>query len=366
MNKENDIILELLNYDEKYNKELLFSNDINWMNILGYLTYHRIAGLAFEKMEKIGVRSFDYPIYLTTQMIHQAQKERTLEQNKWINLISKNFDKNNIEYVFLKGSILNNTLFKYGSRVSNDIDILIKKEDIEKVTNLLNNLEFIQGKYDYKNKKIIEFSQEEINNSILTRGETASFVKKSENPAIETIDVDINFSIDWNPNNEEIVNYFIKERIKIIKNDNIQIFSLNYNHYFIELCIHFFKDSSLIDILKKRKVLDLYKFVDIYYFIRKYFNKINVNNLYEEISRYNLEKYIYFSLSYITEVFPDCITQKIKFLLEKTKQDSILLNTIFDQNDVKTKLITLFPIKERIFEYDLIKKYKEINDGTNN
>ena len=96
MNNEKKIILELLKFDDN-NKTLEYSqNDANWINILGFLTYHRVAGLAYKKMEKLNVRNFDYPVYLTTCMINQAQAIRTIEQNKWINIISAELNKKNI------------------------------------------------------------------------------------------------------------------------------------------------------------------------------------------------------------------------------------------------------------------------------
>ena len=35
-------------------------------------------------------------------------------------------------------------------------------------------------------------------------------------------------------------------RILIVKNDNIPIFSLNHYHNFIELCIHLYKDCTFL------------------------------------------------------------------------------------------------------------------------
>ena len=130
MKIERKIIIELLKY-ENNNKVLeLMKYNPNWIEILGFLTYHRLAGLTYEKIKNLNVRNFDYPVYLNTYMINQSQKIRTYEQNKWINIISNELNKKNIRYVFLKGAILNNTLFNYGSRVSNDIDILIEKKSI--------------------------------------------------------------------------------------------------------------------------------------------------------------------------------------------------------------------------------------------
>jgi len=357
MNNEIETVLELLKYDNIDVNKIFSKKNINWITILGYLTYHRVAGLAYEHMKNIGVRAFEYPMYITTSMINESQKIRALEQNKWVNIISNELIKANIKHAFLKGTILNNTLYEYGSRVSNDIDILINKKTIEKVTTILKNLGFTQGKYDYKAKKIIPFSEEEIANSVLTRGETAPFVLKTNNGFVETIDLDLNFSIDWHPSGEDIVNEFLDECILITKKDESKIYSLSACHNFLELCAHFYKDSALIDILKKRKIIDLYKIVDIYYFIKKYFNDLDMDNLICIIKKFNLEGYVYFALSYTTNIFPDCKSRLVDKLLTMLEQNDVL-NSVFSQyGDLKMQTKT--SIIDRVFSYNVINEYEE-------
>lgn len=361
MNKDNQVILNILKYNSNQSlTKLLNDNSINWINVLGYLTYHRVAGLAYEKVNNINIRLFDYPVFFTTYLINQAQKIRTLEQHKWISLITQELVNNNIKHVFLKGSVLSSSLYNYGSRASNDIDLLISKKDIQKVTKILNNLGFLQGKYNYKNNLIEEFTNKEKIRIINKIGETAAFIMKSDNPTIKTIDVDVNFSLNWDPNfDESTVDDFLDKRVLI---ENIttkeKIYSLCHEHNFIELCIHLYKDSSLIDIIKKRKVLDLYKFVDIYYFIMKYFHEMNMNNLYLEISKYKLDDYIFFSLMYVINIFPDANIQEVQFLINKLNPKENILNYIFDQYDNTVKMTTKKDILERIFSYDLIKIYE--------
>lgn len=359
MKNEQQIILEILKYENDEKLIEMFNNkNINWIEVLGYLTYHRVAGLVYEKMNNINIRLLDYPVFLSSYMINESQKIRAIEQGKWINKISEALASNNIKHVFLKGSVLNSTLFAYGSRVSNDIDLLINKSNIEKATEVLNNLGFIQGKFDYKKNIIKPFTKEEIETSIKTRGETAPFIKLSDNPTIKTVDVDINFSLDWNPNSsEETISYFLDNRIQVENHDKKMIYALNDYHNFIELCVHLYKDSALIDILTKRKVLDLYKFVDIYYFIKSRFKNIDMNKLYEEIAKFKLEKYVYFALSYITTLFPDSKTNEINELLNKLGNDDAILNTIFDQYNPEVQMTSNVPLIERIFSYDVIKKY---------
>jgi len=362
MNNDYKTVLSILKYNTDQNIiKVLRETNVNWINVLGYLTYHRVAGLAYEKVNSVNIRLFDYPVFFTTYLINQAQKIRTIEQHKWISMITREFKNKNIKHVFLKGAVLSSTLYSYGSRASNDIDLLINKSDIEEVTKILNNLGFAQGKYDYKNNRIDEFTDEEKKEIINLRGETPSFIMISTNPTIKTIDVDVNFSLNWDPNfDEKTVNDFLDKRILIEnKTTGEEIYSLCYEHNFIELCIHLYKDSSLIDIIKKRKVLDLYKFVDIYYFIMKYFHEIDINNLYLEISKYKLDDYIFFSLMYVINIFPDANIDEVNFLINKLNPKENILNCIFDQYDENITMTTNKDILERIFSYDLIKCYTE-------
>lgn len=359
MNKENCAVLELLKFEyDSSTVELLKRDDINWITVLGYLTYHRVAGLVYDKVNNLDIRLLDYQFFLATYMINQAQKLRNSEQSKYVEIISKVLIDNKIEHAFLKGSAMSNTIYNYGSRASNDIDILINKKFINKVTALLQQLGFKQGKYDYKNNNIVPFSKEEINKFISTRGEIAPFVMISDSIAAKTIDVDVNFSLDWTPDmNEEVIDTFLAGGTKNRVNENAYIWTLSLEHNFLELCIHLYKDSALIDIIKKRKILDLYKFVDIYYFLKVKINEMKFDLLYNEICKFGLDQYVYFSLSYIYQLFPDVKCYKVDQLLNMLDCSETTLYKIFDQYNENYVMSTSLDIEERVFSYDVIKKY---------
>ena len=362
-NVEKNLIIEILKYktDNKKIEDIIKNNKINWMKILGFISYHRVAGLFNEKMNMINIRLLDYPVFFSIYMTNQAQKIRNEIQLNEIKKIANQFNANNIQYIFLKGTILNQTIFKPGARASNDIDILIKKESINEATNLLEKLGFVQGKYDYKKNIIKTCSEEEKNQSIILKGETYPFIKKSENIAIKTIDVDLNFSLDWNPEyNQELISNILNNRKKINLND-AQIYSANIYDNLIELCIHLYKDMALIDIVKKRKVFDLYKLIDIYYFVNYYFEEINFETFKLKINELNAEKYVYFAFKYLTSIFDDFNFDDIINLiniLEKTLCSDKILNSVFDQYNKNISLYSNLDLKERIFKYEVIDVYK--------
>ena len=362
---EKELIIEMVKFKTDKDKiELLInSNQINWINVLGFISYHRIAGLVYEKMNDINIRLLDFPVFFSTYMINQAQKTRNDYQFNEIKKISQKLNQNKIKYVFLKGSILNNTIFKNGTRSSNDIDILINKDSIEMVTKILNDLDFVQGKYNYKQNSIDKYSDEELKQSLELRGETSPFVKITNSSFIKTIDVDLNFSLDWTPYyDQDLIDKVLNDRIKIKLDTDNYIYSLSIYDNIIELCTHLYKDMALIDIVKKRKVFDLYKLIDIYYYINTNYSKIDFNILRNRIKEFKSEKYIYYALVYSHELFDDFNHKEILLLIDDLRKeinDSELLNTIFDQYNEDKKLTTKLNIKDRLFEYNIINKYEE-------
>lgn len=363
-NIEKELIIEILKFktDDKKIENLIKNNDINWPNILGFISYHRVAGLVYEKMNAINIRLLEYPIFFSTYMINQAQKIRNDKQLEEIKIISQKFNEHKIKYIFLKGTILNQTVFKSGSRASNDIDILINKKSINKATKVLNELGFVQGKYNYKEDIIEEYSNEELKENLIKKGETSPFIKKTNELTIKTIDVDLNFSLDWTPNyDQNIIENILNNSSKLIIKNNDIIYCANIYDNLIELCIHLYKDMALIDIVKKRKVFDLYKFIDIYYFINTYYDKINFNDFELEIKKFNAQKHVYFALKYLIEIFDDFNKNDIINLiskLEKDIDDKNILNIIFDQYDPNNRLISNNNLKDRIFTYNIINEYK--------
>lgn len=362
--KEYSAVLEIVKYPVKKSDrliEVLEDKSLNWIEILGYLCYHRMAGIAYENINSVDVRKLDFPVFFTTFMVHQSQGVRTSLQKEHIREISSKLVERNIKHVFLKGSVLSGSIYPIGARASNDIDILVSKKSVNAVKEAMESLGFVQGKYDYKNDRIDKFDQKIIEERMSTLGELAQFVKIVNRTASKTIDVDVNFSLDWTPEGtDDAVNLFLDQRILTDVGDGFSIYSLRHEHLFIQLCSHLYKDAALLDIVKKRKVLDLYKFVDIYAFIQTRFNEVDPDEIFDLSVKYGFDKSVFFSLNYTSKLFPDLLTlDRVEYLLRKFKYiNKSVMTTVFDQYEPKKQLMTTLNLVERIFAYNVIKKYR--------
>lgn len=364
--KEHNAVLEIVKFGNKKKETdkllaVLEDKTLNWIEILGYLCYHRVAGLAYETINAINVRKLDFPVFFAIYMIHQSQSTRIELQKEYIKSISSALCEANIEHVFLKGSVLSSTIYPVGTRALNDIDILVSKKSIQKVKKVLHELDFLQGKYNYKKGIVDEFDQDMLTQSINTRGEMIPFVKIVDKKTIKTIDVDVNFSLNWKPDgSDEAVNHFLGERILVPIDDDFSIYSLKEEHLFIQLCSHLYKDSVLVDLVKKRKVLDLYKFVDIYTFIQTYFEGINFEKIFNDSVKYGFDRHVFFTLNYIIKVFPDILAiRNVDTLYQKYNYiNTDIMTVIFDQYNSGIKMKDKNNLIDRLFSYDIIKNYK--------
>ncbi|HEX9983516.1 MAG TPA: nucleotidyltransferase family protein [Thermoanaerobaculia bacterium] len=339
---------------------------LNWIEILGYLCYHRVAGLAYETINAINVRKLDFPVFFAIYMIHQAQSMRTELQKQYVKSISSALRDADIEHVFLKGAVLSSTIYPSGSRAFNDIDLLVSKRSLRPVRDLLYGLGFRQGKYDYKKNAVVEFQQDALTESIDTRGEMAPFVKIVNDKTLKTIDVDVNFSLDWRPaGTDEAVDHFLNERILTPVDEECSIYSLREEHLFIQLCSHFYKDAALLDLVRKRKVLDLYKFVDIYTFVQDCFGGIDQTKLFDDSVKYGFDSHVFFTLNHAGTVFPDMMAlPSVSALYQKYEHvGAAVLTEVFDQYDSTIRMEATAGLLDRLFSYDIIKSYDSVGSS---
>jgi len=368
--KEHRAVLEIIKFGNKKLKNninnILKDKTLNWLEILGYLCYHKIAGIAYETIVKVisDVKKLDFPVFLTLYITYEAQTIRLNEQKEYIKIISSELSKSDIKHVFLKGAVLSNTIFPPGARFLSDIDILVHKNSLSKVKRVLSGLGFVQGIYDHKNNIIKQFGKEKVKEFEKNKNETAPFVRIINRPFTKTINVDINFSLDWQSNSSnDAVDYFLNNRKIIYIEKNFPVYSLNEEHMFIHLCNNFYKDAALLDIVKKKKVLELYKFTDLYAFIQKFFKKIDIEKIFNDSIAYGFDKYVFFTLTYLIKVFPDLLEiKKFKTLYEKYSYiKSDIIYTIFDQYNTKIKTKDKSDLIQRLFSYDIIKNIRFIN-----
>lgn len=330
--------------------KLLLSDDDDQELILGKIIQNRIVNIAYENLNLNSVnKELKKALYLL-KTLNENRYDNYLEMLKYLSTLLNSCD---IEYAVLKGGYLCPVLYKRGQRVSNDIDLLLNAKNISTMQQLLLDNGFVQGYCD-DNSNIIPATRKEIVLSRLNYGETVPFLKKFNGSIME---VDLNFSADYKPDDKKLVPKLLQER-HIIETHDFKFYSLEYCDFFIHLCCHLYKEATTIDWLQYRRDLMLYKFSDINVFLHKHGTVPFFAKLYSKIHNYDVIEPCYYTLENSRYIYPDLnqlpgyieliksikpnetnFMKEIQFPKEKlTKKYSVSFEEWFDSNN-RVKLL---------------------------
>lgn len=306
MNIEQEIIISILKMDKKNNEisriKKLLKENINYQYILGFSFENRIYGIIWYRMREIGVhRMLPKEVQRSFEMaaIGNAYKNKIfMEEIERINTYLK---KNKIEFVFLKGAILNNIYYEsIEIRSSSDIDLLVNYTDLKKIDQFLCDEGYCQGRYDEQTNKISEVRRKDKIFWLSQTHQTYPYRKIINDEYINRIKIDINYSINFgeglNELDKKLTKKFIDER-NIINNWP----SLNIENLIIMLCNHVYKEA--ISPWEKKDSLDLslYKFYDVYYLIMT--KPVNWYKVLSTSREFDLMEPVQFVLSFIKNLF---------------------------------------------------------------
>lgn len=288
-------------------KEKKVAKKADWYSVLGFLFFHRLAGLFYSRAKKQDL-AFPKKIEKILQETFLKQQRKVVFMRKQLKEITERLSQAGARYMLLKGSVLCNiaeedvNIYQDGERVSNDIDLLVKSDEIASVGKLLYELGFVQGRYISEDDTIQEFSRLEIVKRRLNRGEVAPFVKKTGDKEFPFIEVDVNFSLGNTPSEgqkllEEMIDSArtYKGKVKM----SVPMEEL----FFLHLIMHQYKESRLFFMVDRAKDLDLYKLADIYYLFHS--GVLDFQRLYKLVEKHGLQQQTGSVLKQVGEAFFD-------------------------------------------------------------
>ena len=301
MKREYSIVLELCRFlnPNKENIKCILNNPLDYPVVLGQLLYNRMGAVAYQTLKKcnlLGTLNREFCNILATIYEADCEKSESFEQS--IDIVSGILRNSDFPYALLKGAYLT-SIYPKGLRISNDIDILIEQNNITNLVKLLTENGFVQG--HLRNGIFLPATRLEIINSRMNRGETVPFIKKVDLPNSKYCEIDINFSIDSIAYQKtDIVNTMLGNSQMLIHDTSYTLCSLD---FLIHLCVHLFKEATIMNWVDMGRDLSLYKFCDIYVLIDKWMDDGFYRAITYRIHKYGLQKECYYSLYYTKELF---------------------------------------------------------------
>lgn len=343
MNNEIEFVLttcRFIDCDENKIKRLM-NESMDYPYVLGQLLFNRVGGAAYytlNKLNLIGKTNREFRNSLKT--VYETNITKSESFKTALDFLSGIFKDAGFEHAFLKGSYLV-SLYPSGLRTSNDIDILINFEDSSKISELLLSNGFQQG--NIRGGEFVKATRAEIVSSQINRGETVPFIKEINLPFMRFLEIDINFSLDFKPEQDKsLVSELLKNAKPEIKTKNGCLHTLSPADFLIQLCLHLYKEATVYSWVTFGRDQGLYKYLDIYLFLSTYMSDVLNPDLVAKIKSYGVEKECYYAMYGANKLFPAKDTTAIERILQSIRpQDISYLNKIID------------PQNNKVFEFDM-------------
>jgi hypothetical protein len=240
---------------------------------------------------------------ISNQILKEKNLKRYQENFIHFNPVSSELEKYNIDYVITKGIYVSKMAYINESyRHSEDLDVIIKREDYSKVKEILNNHGYVQGIYNSETKKVEKFSRNQELFYLSFTQQSAPFLKETGNELIPVVNLDLNFHIFWNENDAVDISKLINNS-QVFNYKGYKVKTFQDEYMLLHICLHAYFDMNSVYILYKSYSYRLKYFVDVYGFIKR--ANISWKRFKAICMDYKVEKYIMYILYYTAIVFQD-------------------------------------------------------------
>jgi len=286
--KENKVIVLLadayFNKDSRVKIEKLLTASLNWGYIFKKSHREGITFLIYPSLNKMGAFKCSPSILTQMRRDYYANSARNAMIYEETKSILRALNNNNIKPILLKGIFLLEYIYENAAaRSVVDVDLLIKKEELPAVNEILNSLGYNSPPtYDYF---INRDSLSSINTLVYRKKDTFWFFVHLHWHFINST-----WPLDFLVRNIDMEN--IWNKAMVFKIDEVNFFGLSYEHLLIYLCCHSFLHNF------DRLILSY----DIAYVIRKYHDKIDWDSLIDEAEKLNLSMPLYYSLLFVSSL----------------------------------------------------------------
>ena len=224
-------------------------------------------------------------------------------------------DSIRMRYAIIKGVVLSNYCYNnIISRGIGDVDILISRQQIKSLEQLLFNHDFFQVRNTSRFDRVL---------LVTTSHQFVPYFKKTLNSSVI---IDINFDIFWGEYEgkridiEEFLSDTVEMEIYAIK-----VKTLPPIKAIIQLILHHYKDMNSLFLLSTRKSIKYDMFKDVYFLLKNNLNVIPLDKLYTMSAEYEIIPYVYYVLYYTGQVFQDDVLQQYVEAF-RTPEGETLLN----------------------------------------
>ncbi len=344
MVKEEKVLILLSRYglmaEEIQAVRSLICEEFDWYKFFVLALNNKVIGLVYYNLKKHNLMCRMKPILMHLMKYYyygNRERNRCLMEEKKVLLDA--MSKHDVKVLVLKGGVLLDKIyFDYGSRTCNDLDFFCSLNDIDKIDRIVRQLKFIQGEYDWTNKRVNDFSRIKKMGWKMNMNTIPTYIKKIEgNDFIDFLELDFSYAFDLRKDISISGTVFEKS----VGNEMSLYDSIIY------LCAHLYKEAENDIWIDAKADINLIKFCDI----RETCKELHDDDVCSLVCRsFELDccAAVYYCAYYLYMIYGD---KKFKdIMICFVKNDYELKETKFSKLDFSEENKLFF--MKRLFSYD--------------
>ncbi|WP_405160856.1 nucleotidyltransferase family protein [Nocardia sp. NBC_01499] len=288
---EVDAMLELLN------------TSLDWNQVLGMLTVHRVIGVAWHNIVLYAIeqRQTLRSAYFLKSLKVTAGGQRVMaeEQTSRTAQVQRTLNRAGVRSAVLKGGAVAAMAFPDpGMRMFSDNDLLVDRERLPDATAALQDDGYAQGSWDYATDSVRPAPRRQVLHMAMHSHQTYSYMKPTPDALLlECHRLDVHFSIDLMTGNrsDSAVSALLDDRTEL---DGMTTISAT--DMLIFTCLHLAREAMHRNEVLALKDLVLYKLVDVLALI----TDRDFDDLPARAERLGFVQEVYLGLHYTDAVFP--------------------------------------------------------------
>lgn len=356
---EKDLFRRLCSFKEETFDESLLSSATP--EVLGHLFFNRMQAIAYGTLKKHDMLSkVNREFRNSLKCAYNQNLEKNNSFFQCVQQVEKALTECSCKYAMLKGAYLCKA-YPTGYRTSNDIDLLVQPEDVTEIGNALLNVGFKQG--TIHNGKFKSATRKEIIESKMMRGETVPYIKEVNLPGMTFLEVDINFSLDYKPEDSNLLYEMINNAV-VEELEDLKVRTLRSDDFFVHLCSHLYKEATTLPWVEMMRDMTLYKYCDIYMLLNDA-DRACTEHLFNRAEEVGMEKICAFAVLQTSELLMFNNFYAIEIATKILGSDNDFLHMIVSPKEKKKFLFTERNILERFFSENrktLLKEVKYIEN----
>ncbi len=333
MKKEHELILKVV-IKKKSKEDIaqineLLNESLDWCEIAGQVVNHRLGGYFYNGLTAEQRKAMPKEFEKLMQIVIKAQEAQLKERVEEFSRVANLLEENKVRYCGLKGIAFCADFYSLKDRRSNDVDILVHEDDLNKLDALLRSLGYLQS--NLKNGVIEEATKKEKLIQRMNYHDLVPYVKELSNGIME---IDINFQFD--SKDHEIDDEIFEYGTKMYSHNGVSVRGLPVYTHLLFLCIHFHREATNSLWVNNRSDVLLYKIVDIVNCIKAHEDEFDVKEWCELVEKFELEQKCYYTFATLSSFYSDKIIEDVVRKLKP--KDISFMDEIFVEGENRTEL----------------------------